>query len=96
MTSLHRPAGPDAGVGTGRAAGIPDGIAQDPVLGALGHLGEAVDCAGLRSLSLEGPQVLWLVAGGALDLFAVDAAQQGHWHFLGRLEPGTLLLGPVE
>ncbi|MEV6792885.1 NHLP bacteriocin export ABC transporter permease/ATPase subunit [Streptomyces sp. NPDC051320] len=75
---------------------VPGGIAQDPVLGALGHLGEPVDCAGLRSLALEGPQVLWLVAGGALDLFAVDAAQQGHWHFLGRLEPGTLLLGPVE
>ncbi|MEV8566357.1 NHLP bacteriocin export ABC transporter permease/ATPase subunit [Streptomyces sp. NPDC051322] len=75
---------------------VPGGIAQDPVLGALGHLGEPVDCAGLRSLALEGPQVLWLVAGGALDLFAVDAAHQGHWHFLGRLEPGTLLLGPVE
>ena len=40
--------------------------------------------------------MLWLVVGGALDLFAVDAAEQGHWHFLGRLEAGTLLLGPVE
>ncbi|WP_328541019.1 NHLP bacteriocin export ABC transporter permease/ATPase subunit [Streptomyces sp. NBC_00344] len=69
---------------------------HDPVLAELGRLGEPVDCAGLRSLSLEGPQVLWLVAEGALDLFAVDAAAQGHWHFLGRLEPGTLLLGPVE
>ncbi|MEU1214494.1 NHLP bacteriocin export ABC transporter permease/ATPase subunit [Streptomyces sp. NPDC005791] len=68
----------------------------DPVIGALGALGEPVDCTGLRSLSLEGPQVLWLVVGGALDLFAVDAAEQGHWHFLGRLEPGTLVLGPVE
>ncbi|MFJ4839837.1 NHLP bacteriocin export ABC transporter permease/ATPase subunit [Streptomyces sp. NPDC088746] len=68
----------------------------DPVIGALGALGEPVDCAGLRSLSLEGPQVLWLVVGGALDLFAVDAVEQGHWHFLGRLEPGTLVLGPVE
>jgi NHLM bacteriocin system ABC transporter ATP-binding protein len=44
---------------------------------------------------LEGPVVLWLVTQGALDLFAVDAAQQGHWHHLGRLEPGSLLLGPV-
>jgi len=30
-----------------------------------------------------------------MDLFAVDAAQQGHWHHLGRLEAGTLLLGPA-
>ncbi|MFJ8884970.1 NHLP bacteriocin export ABC transporter permease/ATPase subunit [Streptomyces sp. NPDC102402] len=83
MTSAHPVAG----------AGAPG---QDPVTGALGALGEPVDCTGLRSLSLEGPQVLWLVVGGALDLFAVDALEQGHWHFLGRLEPGTLVLGPVE
>ncbi|MFD3451126.1 NHLP bacteriocin export ABC transporter permease/ATPase subunit [Streptomyces sp. NPDC058691] len=68
----------------------------DPVIAALGGLAAPVDCAGLRSLSLEGPHVLWLVVAGSLDLFAVDAAQQGHWHFLGRLEAGTLLLGPVE
>ncbi|MFE4857731.1 NHLP bacteriocin export ABC transporter permease/ATPase subunit [Streptomyces sp. NPDC056670] len=69
---------------------------QDAVVGALGGLGRPIDCARLRAFSLEGPQVLWLVVSGALDLFAVDAAEQGHWHFLGRLEPGTLLLGPVE
>ncbi|MDI3404215.1 NHLP bacteriocin export ABC transporter permease/ATPase subunit [Streptomyces sp. B-S-A6] len=63
---------------------------------AFGALGTHVDCTGLRSVHLEGPQVLWLVESGALDLFAVDAVQQGHWHYLGRLEPGTLLLGPVE
>ncbi|MGW3244453.1 NHLP bacteriocin export ABC transporter permease/ATPase subunit [Streptomyces sp. NPDC001070] len=74
----------------------PGTATDDPVLTALGGLGTPVDCAGLRSLSLEGPHVLWLVVAGALDLFAVDAAQQGHWHYLGRLEPGTLLLGPVE
>ncbi|MFI1253200.1 NHLP bacteriocin export ABC transporter permease/ATPase subunit [Streptomyces netropsis] len=68
----------------------------DPVVAALGGLGSAVDCTGVRSLSLEGPLVLWLVVDGALDLFAVDAAQAGHWHFLGRLEAGTLLLGPAE
>ncbi|MFF4851799.1 NHLP bacteriocin export ABC transporter permease/ATPase subunit [Streptomyces sp. NPDC001194] len=68
----------------------------DPVVAALGGLGSAVDCTGLRSLSLEGPLVLWLVVRGELDLFAVDAAQAGHWHFLGRLEPGALLLGPVD
>ncbi|MFP3986497.1 NHLP bacteriocin export ABC transporter permease/ATPase subunit [Streptomyces sp. E11-3] len=67
----------------------------DPVIHALGGLGAPVDCSGVRSLHLEGPQVLWLVVGGFLDLFAVDAADEGHWHFLGRLEPGTLVLGPV-
>ncbi|MBM7173105.1 NHLP bacteriocin export ABC transporter permease/ATPase subunit [Streptomyces sp. G44] len=69
---------------------------QDQVAAAFGTLGTPVDCAGLRSVHLEGPQVLWLVVAGALDLFAVDAVQQGHWHYLGRLEPGALLLGPVE
>ncbi|MFK4144691.1 NHLP bacteriocin export ABC transporter permease/ATPase subunit [Streptomyces sp. NPDC004065] len=67
----------------------------DPVLTALGSLGAPVHCAGLTRLDLEGPQVLWLVASGALDLFAVDAQRQGHWHHLGRLEAGSLLLGPV-
>ncbi|MBI0294646.1 NHLP bacteriocin export ABC transporter permease/ATPase subunit [Streptomyces sp. PRKS01-29] len=68
----------------------------DAVVQALGALGTPVDCAGLRSLPLEGPQVLWLVVGGALDLFAVDAAEEGQWHFLGRLETGAALPGPVE
>ncbi|MFI2410835.1 NHLP bacteriocin export ABC transporter permease/ATPase subunit [Streptomyces sp. NPDC018947] len=67
----------------------------DLVLGALGTLGTRVDCAGFNRLDLEGPQVLWLVASGAVDLFAVDAGQQGHWHHLGRLEAGSVLLGPV-
>ncbi|MFE5394067.1 NHLP bacteriocin export ABC transporter permease/ATPase subunit [Streptomyces sp. NPDC056568] len=67
----------------------------DVVLGALGSLGTRVDCAGFGRLDLEGPQVLWLVASGAVDLFAVDAGQQGHWHHLGRLEAGSVLLGPV-
>ncbi|MFJ9407179.1 NHLP bacteriocin export ABC transporter permease/ATPase subunit [Streptomyces sp. NPDC101393] len=83
MSSVH----PTATVGPGEL---------DAVTQALGGLGTPVDCAGLRSVPLEGPHVLWLVTGGALDLFAVDVAQQGHWHFLGRLEAGTLLLGPVE
>src|SRR4051794_16288726 len=67
----------------------------DLVLGALGALGTPIDCTGLNRLDLEGPQVLWLVAAGAVDLFAVDAVQEGHWHHLGRLEAGSLLLGPV-
>ena len=68
----------------------------DLVLGALGGMGTPIDCSGQSRLDLEGPQVLWLVAAGAMDLFAVDAAQQGHWHHLGRLEAGSLLLGPVS
>ncbi|CAM5671936.1 NHLP bacteriocin export ABC transporter permease/ATPase subunit [Streptomyces griseorubiginosus] len=67
----------------------------DVVLGALGRMGTRIDCAGFSRIDLEGPQVLWLVVSGAVDLFAVDAEQQGHWHHLGRLEPGALLLGPV-
>ncbi|MFJ6386651.1 NHLP bacteriocin export ABC transporter permease/ATPase subunit [Streptomyces sp. NPDC091972] len=67
----------------------------DVVLGALGQMGTRVDCAGFSRIDLEGPQVLWLVVSGAVDLFAVDAELQGHWHHLGRLEPGALLLGPV-
>ncbi|MCW7940823.1 ABC transporter [Streptomyces hygroscopicus] len=67
----------------------------DLVLNALGLMGTPVDCSGQSRVALEGPQVLWLVAAGALDLFAVDAAVQGHWHHLGRLEAGCLLLGPV-
>ncbi|MDI5966228.1 NHLP bacteriocin export ABC transporter permease/ATPase subunit [Streptantibioticus silvisoli] len=70
--------------------------AVDEVIAALGGLGTPVDTASGGALGLEGPHVVWLVAAGALDLFAVDAAQEGRWHFLGRLEPGSLLLGPVE
>ncbi|MFG3497388.1 NHLP bacteriocin export ABC transporter permease/ATPase subunit [Streptomyces sp. NPDC047928] len=69
--------------------------ATDAVIHALGGLGTPVDRAGPRTVPLEGPQVLWLVTGGGLDLFAVDASAAGHWHFLGRLEAGSLLLGPV-
>ena len=65
------------------------------MLAALGGMGTPVDGSGLTRLDLEGPHVLWLVVAGAMDLFAVDAAQQGHWHHLGRLEAGSLLLGPV-
>ncbi|MES5817478.1 NHLP bacteriocin export ABC transporter permease/ATPase subunit [Streptomyces sp. RG80] len=67
----------------------------DLVLQALGSMGTPFDLAGHNRLDLEGPQVLWLVASGAVDLFAVDAQQQGHWHHLGRLEAGSLLLGPT-
>lgn len=78
------------------AAAAMDADGGDAVVRALGALGTPVDGAGLRSLPLEGPQVLWLVVAGALDLFAVDAAEEGQWHFLGRLETGAALPGPVE
>ncbi|OKK04201.1 NHLP bacteriocin export ABC transporter permease/ATPase subunit [Streptomyces sp. CB02400] len=74
---------------------VHEGQGGDLVLGALGSLGTPVDCSGFGRLDLEGPQVLWLIASGAVDLFAVDAEQQGHWHHLGRLEAGSLVLGPV-
>ncbi|EFL36742.1 ABC transporter ATP-binding protein [Streptomyces viridochromogenes DSM 40736] len=74
---------------------VHEGHEGDLVLGAFGQMGSRIDCAGFNRLDLEGPQVLWLVASGAVDLFAVDAGQQGHWHHLGRLEAGSLVLGPV-
>ncbi|MGW4146830.1 NHLP bacteriocin export ABC transporter permease/ATPase subunit [Streptomyces albogriseolus] len=74
---------------------VQKGRGGDVVLGALGALGTPIDCSGFGKLDLEGPQVLWLIASGAVDLFAVDAEQQGHWHHLGRLEAGSLVLGPV-
>ncbi len=86
MTSVPPPAA------TGDGAAVPGG----DVLAAFNGLGVAVDCSSARSLPLEGPYALWLVAEGSLDLFAVDAGNQGRWHFLGRLEPGTLLLGPAD
>ncbi|MEU5520468.1 NHLP bacteriocin export ABC transporter permease/ATPase subunit [Streptomyces sp. NPDC052079] len=74
---------------------VHEGQGGDLVLGALGSLGTPMDCSGFGRLDLEGPQALWLIASGAVDLFAVDARQQGHWHHLGRLEAGSLVLGPV-
>ncbi|WP_431995447.1 NHLP bacteriocin export ABC transporter permease/ATPase subunit [Streptomyces griseoflavus] len=73
---------------------VHEGRGGDLVLGALGSLGTPIDCSGSGRLDLEGPQVLWLIASGAVDLFAVDAEQRGHWHHLGRLEAGSLVLGP--
>ncbi|MET8827243.1 NHLP bacteriocin export ABC transporter permease/ATPase subunit [Streptomyces sp. NPDC004610] len=74
---------------------MPEAGEGDLVRDALGGLGTRLECAGLGRLDLGGPQTLWLVAAGTLDLFAVDAAGQGHWHHLGRLSAGSLLLGPV-
>ncbi|GAA3724624.1 NHLP bacteriocin export ABC transporter permease/ATPase subunit [Streptomyces tremellae] len=77
------------GPGTGHAG-------HDAVTAALAGSGTPAGTADGTGVDLEGPLVLWLVAAGVLDLFAVDAAGGGPWHFLGRLEAGTLLLGPVE
>ncbi|MEU7469036.1 NHLP bacteriocin export ABC transporter permease/ATPase subunit [Streptomyces sp. NPDC044984] len=74
---------------------VHEGQGGDLVLGALGSLGTPIDCSGSGRLDLEGPQTLWLIVSGAVDLFAVDAERQGHWHHLGRLEAGSLVLGPV-
>jgi len=68
----------------------------DVVVAAFGDLGTQVDAASTRSLPLAGPHVLWLVVSGAMDLFAVDAGDGGRWHFVGRLEAGALLPGPVK
>ncbi|SEM04004.1 NHLP bacteriocin export ABC transporter permease/ATPase subunit [Streptacidiphilus jiangxiensis] len=84
MTSVHPPVHADA-----------SGLTTLATLGTLGTLGTPVDCTGLRRLSLEGPDVVWLVVAGAMDLFAVDEALQGRWQPLGRLEPGELLPGPA-
>ncbi len=56
--------------GSGDMTAVHEG---DLVLDALGQMGAPVDCSGTGRLDLQGPQVLWLVASGALDLFAVDA-----------------------
>ncbi|WP_329142316.1 NHLP bacteriocin export ABC transporter permease/ATPase subunit [Streptomyces sp. NBC_00670] len=93
MPHVNQAGRPGQAAAQTRTAQPPGG---DLVLSALGGLGTPLDCAADRTrLDLDGPQVLWLVEAGALDLYAVDAAAQGHWHHLGRLVPGTLLLGPV-
>ncbi|NJQ02691.1 NHLP bacteriocin export ABC transporter permease/ATPase subunit [Streptomyces zingiberis] len=92
-TASGAPTGPGATAGAGAGVGAA-AAADDVVVAHLGGLGAPVDHSGSRSLDLGGPQTLWLVTYGAMDLFAVDAGQEGHWHFLGRLETGTLLLGP--
>jgi ATP-binding cassette subfamily C protein len=71
-------------------------VASSETIDPLSELGLEVDHTGSASLVLEGRNVLWLVTAGAMDLFAVDSDRLGRWHFLGRLEPGVLLPGPVR
>ncbi|MET9588148.1 NHLP bacteriocin export ABC transporter permease/ATPase subunit [Streptomyces sp. NPDC006539] len=60
----------------------------------LARQGQAVDCA-QRAIPVSGRNTLWLVTEGALDLFAVDdPGDGGQWHFVGKLERGTILLPP--
>src|SRR5262249_35839258 len=69
---------------------------QDRVIHSLlDPYAKLVDSPAARRLSLESPRSLWLVTGGALDLFAVAAEGDGDWTFVGRLEPGTLMPGSV-
>ncbi|MFI6446421.1 NHLP bacteriocin export ABC transporter permease/ATPase subunit [Kitasatospora sp. NPDC050543] len=56
----------------------------------------AVDLRADRYLVLDDPGRMLLVQGGAVDLFAVrltDGEPTGRWHFLCRIEAGTLLPG---
>ncbi|MEU4298828.1 NHLP bacteriocin export ABC transporter permease/ATPase subunit [Kitasatospora aureofaciens] len=57
---------------------------------------EAAEPAGERYLVLDDPGRMLLVRSGAVDLFAVrldSGTPQGRWHFLCRIEAGTLVPG---
>ncbi|GAB7181698.1 hypothetical protein ATKI12_1529 [Kitasatospora sp. Ki12] len=57
---------------------------------------EPVDPLADRYLVLDDPRRMLLVRSGAVDLFAVSidsGAPQGRWHFLCRIEAGTLVPG---
>lgn len=55
--------------------------------------GEKVADDNGRQIVLGGRHTLWLVTGNRMDVFAVDSVEGGPWHFIGRLEPGALLIG---
>src|SRR5215510_2794087 len=61
------------------------------VVDLLEEYGEAVECSTVSRVDLDGRNVLWMVTAGAMDLFAVDAGQHGRWHYLGRLDGGTIV-----
>ncbi|MET9634289.1 ATP-binding cassette domain-containing protein, partial [Lentzea sp. NPDC006480] len=63
------------------------------VVSLLRELGTEVDDE--RRIPLDGQGTLWLVAEGAVDIFAVDTDAGGRWHFIGTAEKGTLLCGPT-
>src|SRR5438046_7689836 len=74
----------------------PNGASEDrEIQSLLAPYATAVDCTTARRLPLESPRTLWLVTDGALDVFAVADEGDGDWTFLGRLEPGMLMLGSV-
>uniref|UniRef100_A0AAU1ZZ80 NHLP bacteriocin export ABC transporter permease/ATPase subunit n=1 Tax=Streptomyces sp. NBC_00093 TaxID=2975649 RepID=A0AAU1ZZ80_9ACTN len=95
MTELLSGPDPD----TGHGYGHPDGTGTDAVahrpdpLDSVqpAHYGRMWELASTDPSTLAGDDTLWLVTGGALDLFAADAGGRGHWRFLGRAEPGALL-----
>ncbi|WP_328745075.1 NHLP bacteriocin export ABC transporter permease/ATPase subunit [Streptomyces sp. NBC_00285] len=46
-----------------------------------------------RHVVLGGRHTLWLVSGAALNLFAVGTVERGPWQFVGRFEPGMIIMG---
>jgi NHLM bacteriocin system ABC transporter ATP-binding protein len=69
------------------------GIAGPDLVALLADHGAEVDCS-QRHIRLTGCGNLWLAVDGELDLFAVDTSEAGQWHFIGRINPGTILLSP--
>lgn len=43
---------------------------------------------------LAGEDALWLVTDGAVDMFAIEAAEGGPWHFVSRFAPGAVIAAP--
>ena len=66
-----------------------------PITPLLDRYGEPIHNGSSGRLALSGAHVLWLVTGDSMDLFAVAAEESGGWHFLGRLEPGTIVSGAM-
>lgn len=89
-----RPAAPHPYVDAAAAAGRGEAVARDPGLSrCVARYGEMVDYGTARQVVLGGRHTLWSVTGSGVDLFAIDTVERGPWHFVGRLEPGTVVLG---
>ncbi|MFI6850179.1 NHLP bacteriocin export ABC transporter permease/ATPase subunit [Kitasatospora sp. NPDC050467] len=43
---------------------------------------------------LAGEDSLWLVTDGAVDMFAMETAEGGPWHFVSRFTPGAVIAAP--
>ncbi|MDQ1647839.1 MAG: hypothetical protein QOJ50_4023, partial [Cryptosporangiaceae bacterium] len=84
------PGGPPARVSPDplAAARVPPSLA-----GELGHLGEPVPWNAGRRIVLGGRDTLWLVTGGAVELYAAEAAGRGALEYLGTAPAGALICG---